>query len=107
MPFAADWFDLVICRAAFKNFSDPVGAIREIRRVLRPGGKAMIFDMGRDVSDEAIVQEVAKMGLRGLDGYFTRLSLRRRAYSRDDFLKLAGPCEFIEDTISFTATLRK
>lgn len=110
MPFAADWFDLVVCRAAFKNFADPEGAIREMRRVLRPGGKAMIFDMRRDASDEAIAREVAKMGLGGLDAYFTRLSLRqlrRRAYSREDFQRLAGPCEISEDGIGFTATLRK
>src|SRR5215471_12322329 len=30
MPFAADTFDLVVCRAAFKNFGDPVGALREM-----------------------------------------------------------------------------
>src|SRR5580692_5879441 len=33
MPFAADSFDLLICRAAFKNFSEPVAAIREMKRV--------------------------------------------------------------------------
>ena len=29
--------DFVVCRAAFKNFSEPVKALAEMRRVLRPG----------------------------------------------------------------------
>src|SRR4051812_7428553 len=34
MPFEADSFDFVFCQAAFKNFSDPVGALCEMHRVL-------------------------------------------------------------------------
>ena len=29
MPFAEAGFDFLLCRAAFKNFSDPVGALQE------------------------------------------------------------------------------
>src|SRR5215469_12054331 len=60
MPFAAEMFDFVICRAAFKNFSNPVGALREIHRVLRPGGRALIIDMRSDASGKSIDNEVAK-----------------------------------------------
>ncbi len=45
MPFEDGSFDLVVCRAAFKNFSEPVRAIAEMYRVLKPGGKAFIFDL--------------------------------------------------------------
>src|SRR5215472_855615 len=38
LPFAANWFDFIVCRAAFKNFGNPVGAMREMHRVLIPGG---------------------------------------------------------------------
>jgi ubiquinone/menaquinone biosynthesis C-methylase UbiE len=38
MPFAENSFDLLVCRAAFKNFSEPVKALHEMHRVLRPGG---------------------------------------------------------------------
>ena len=37
MPFADDSFDLVVCQAAFKNFTLPQTAIAEMHRVLRPG----------------------------------------------------------------------
>src|SRR5262249_40845212 len=36
LPFPSETFDFVVCRAAFKNFSDPVGALTEMHRVLRP-----------------------------------------------------------------------
>src|SRR5271169_2752401 len=39
MPFESGTFDRVICRAAFKNFAQPVAALKEMRRVLKPGGK--------------------------------------------------------------------
>src|SRR5579863_8246031 len=45
MPFEAERFDYVVCRAAFKNFSAPDAALREMYRVLKPGGRALIIDM--------------------------------------------------------------
>ena len=38
LPFGRASFDFIVCRAAFKNFTDPVGALGEMRRVLKPGG---------------------------------------------------------------------
>src|SRR5271155_3464553 len=50
MPFESNTFDAIFCRAAFKNFSEPVAALKEIRRVLKPGATALIIDLRRDVS---------------------------------------------------------
>jgi ubiquinone/menaquinone biosynthesis C-methylase UbiE len=47
MPFDAGSFDLIICRAAFKNFTEPVRALHEMHRVLKPGGKALVMDLRR------------------------------------------------------------
>src|SRR5579871_4436901 len=58
MPFANQHFDFVICRAAFKNFADPVGALNEMRRVLKPGGKGLIIDLRRDTSLSKIIASV-------------------------------------------------
>src|ERR1700747_3794031 len=35
MPFADNTFDLILCRAAFKNFSQPLEAMNEMHRVLK------------------------------------------------------------------------
>jgi SAM-dependent methyltransferase len=39
-----------VCSAAFKNLSDPRGALDDIHRVLRPGARASIHDLRRDAN---------------------------------------------------------
>jgi len=63
MPFDAGLFDLIICRAAFKNFTEPVRALHEMHRVLKPGGKALIMDLRRDASLEDIKTHVNSLDL--------------------------------------------
>ncbi len=50
MPFESETFDFLLCRAAFKNFTEPLQALREMCRVLKPGGRALIIDLRRDTS---------------------------------------------------------
>ena len=58
MPFESESFDFVVCVAVFKNFPDPVAALDEIHRVLRPGARASIFDLRKDARCDAIDREV-------------------------------------------------
>lgn len=44
LPFAAASFDAVACRLAFHHFPHPGDALREFRRVLRPGGVLALAD---------------------------------------------------------------
>src|SRR5262249_53173330 len=91
MPFASDRFDFIVCRAAFKNFSDPVGALREMHRVLKPGGTGLIIDLRSDASDAAIADEVKRMQLGRMSSIATRMTLRflkKRAYSNGDFARM-------------------
>ncbi len=39
MPFPADSFDIAFCQQALQFMPDPAAALREIRRVLAPGGR--------------------------------------------------------------------
>jgi len=116
LPFPNETFDFVVCRAAFKNFSDPVGALGEMHRVLRTDGTALIIDMRNDASDEAIDDTVDEMGLGRISAFLTRATfkhmLRKRAYSRDDFVRMAAAtpfgCAEIEDAgIGLDVWLRK
>jgi len=97
LPFGEAAFDFLVTRAAFKNFSDPLGALREFRRVLKPGGEALIIDMKKETTGQAIDTEVAKMNLGSLDALATRATLRllrKRAYSRGEFARMAEAAGF-------------
>ncbi|BDG05165.1 class I SAM-dependent methyltransferase [Anaeromyxobacter oryzae] len=116
MPFPDASFDFVVCTAAFKNFTDPVGALDEIHRVLRPGGGASIVDLRKDAPHAAIGEEVARMGLSPLNAALTRWTFRLlllpRAYTRESIVELArrsrfGGCELGEEGIGFDLRLAK
>jgi ubiquinone/menaquinone biosynthesis C-methylase UbiE len=42
MPFDDNRFDYAVCVAAFKNFTQPVQALNQFQRVLKPGGTALV-----------------------------------------------------------------
>src|SRR5512136_1833635 len=85
MPFADETFDFTICTAAFKNFTQPVQAIAEMQRALKPGGKALIVDLRRDASRADVDRMVKEMGLNRLNALFTqgafKLMLLKNAYT--------------------------
>ena len=97
MPFGAGSFDLVVCQAAFKNFTLPISALSEMHRVLRRGGTAVIQDMSRDATHADIDREVNGMELGRFSAFTTRATLemlRRRAYSGAQFARLAAESPF-------------
>jgi ubiquinone/menaquinone biosynthesis C-methylase UbiE len=116
MPFDEDSFDRIVCRAAFKNFSEPVAALDEMHRVLRPGGEALIIDLRGDVRPAEIDAHVREMGLNRLDSFLTRWTFRhvliKRAYTIEQFRGMAdasrfGGCTIESSPIGAEVTLRK
>jgi ubiquinone/menaquinone biosynthesis C-methylase UbiE len=98
MPFQANTFDFTFCQAAFKNFSEPVEAIAEMYRVLRPGGVSVISDLRRDASAEEIEREVRGMGLGRLNELMVRWTFRnmllKSAYSIDEMKTMIAQTPF-------------
>jgi ubiquinone/menaquinone biosynthesis C-methylase UbiE len=86
MPFPDNSFDLLVCRAAFKNFSQPVNALDEMRRVLRPGGTGLIIDLRRDVPMSEINRYIDRTGIGLFSRWMTSLTFRfmllKRAYTK-------------------------
>ena len=98
MPFATDTFDYLLCRAAFKNFGQPVRALGEMCRVLKPGGRGLIIDLRKDASMESINQEVNGMGLGPINKMLTKLTFRtlllKTAYSKEQFQHMLAQSNF-------------
>lgn len=116
MPFEAGTFDLSICVAAFKNFTEPVEAIREMHRVLKPGGIAIIDDLRKDASLQDIDAGVKRMKLSPINAFFTRGSFRflllKNAYTLDQMREFVSQtpftsCEIRNDDIGMEVLLRK
>jgi len=116
MPYKDETFNLIVCRAAFKNFSRPVAALDEMRRVLKPGGKAVIIDLRADASPEVVKQEVEKMGLNPFNEWMTKMAfntmLLKRAYTRQSITEVVAEsafktCKIDEDGLGLEVTLTK
>jgi ubiquinone/menaquinone biosynthesis C-methylase UbiE len=115
MPFDSGTFDLVVCQAAFKNFTLPKSALAEMHRVLRPGGVALIQDMSHDATHADIEREVAGMNLSPLNSFTTKATLemlKRRAYAPAQFERLAAAspfrgCEITTEGIGLEVRLKK
>ncbi|HSS77791.1 MAG TPA: methyltransferase domain-containing protein, partial [Thermoanaerobaculia bacterium] len=78
LPFAADNFDVVVSCNMFHYIRKPADALRELARVLRPGGRLIITDW----CDDYLACRVCGWYLR----HFTRAHFR--AYRRRECLRL-------------------
>lgn len=116
MPFAGASFDFVVCCAAFKNFTEPVAAIEEMARVLKPGGQALINDLRKDASLTEIDAHIAGMGMNWLNRLFTkfvfRQTLLKNAYTPADVRAFVaqtsfGQCTIDHDGIGMAIRLKK
>jgi ubiquinone/menaquinone biosynthesis C-methylase UbiE len=98
IPFEDGFFDLVVCRAAFKNFSEPLKAINEMHRALKPGGRAMIIDLRKDASWNEIVSYVDSLRLSRISAWTTKMTFKhmllKRAYTEEQIRSLAAASDF-------------
>jgi len=116
LPVIKDSVDFVVCRAAFKNFTEPVKAMREMLRVLKPGGTAMLIDMRRDVSVDEVRKYVDGLGMSWFNRKFMMATFRgmliKRAYPLEHIKSMAAEAGWkdlrIETTpLGFAAWVKK
>jgi len=98
IPYPAASFDFLLCRAAFKNFARPVEALKEMHRVLKPGGRGLIIDLKRNASPQEISQGIDAMGLTWFNRILTKLvfkgMLLRSAYTKEEFQQMLWEASF-------------
>lgn len=116
MPFKENTFDFTFCQAAFKNFSEPVRAIAEMHRVLRPGGVSVISDLRRDASADEIEREIRGMGLGSINRMMVRWTFKhmllKSAYSISEMKSMVAQtpfarCRIDVDGVGFQVWLEK
>ncbi|HUI72382.1 MAG TPA: class I SAM-dependent methyltransferase [Spirochaetia bacterium] len=116
MPFADNQFDFVVCRAAFKNFTQPQCALLDMHRVLRSGGTALIIDLRPDVSPQAIDDfnlTAHRVGIPALFMKWTFLHfLARNAHSKGELEEMISRTGFSrhridEDSMGYQVWLWK
>ena len=61
LPFRDRYFDAVLSSGSIKHWRDPAAGLREIHRVLVPGGRAFIGEMNRLAPPEAIAANRARL----------------------------------------------
>jgi SAM-dependent methyltransferase len=100
LPFPDASFDLVVSALSMHHWAEPEKGLAEIGRVLRPGGRALVWDLRSRVPSHAQAPDLARIaGLRLVrstpwrwpwgSSLLTRLELLPRP-RRDDGI---GPCE--------------
>jgi ubiquinone/menaquinone biosynthesis C-methylase UbiE len=98
IPLEDGMFDLIVCRAAFKNFSEPLKALNEMQRVLKPGGRALIIDLRKDASWEEIVAYVDGLKISKTSTWMTKFTFKhmllKRAYTEEQMASLARDSDF-------------
>jgi ubiquinone/menaquinone biosynthesis C-methylase UbiE len=72
LPFPAHTFDVVVSTSSFHYWPDPAGALREIARVLAPGGRVIITDW----CDDFLACRLCDLALRLVN------PAHQRSYSR-------------------------
>ncbi len=114
LPFPPEQFDFVVCRAAFKNFTRPLAALDEMHRVLKAGGTALIIDLRKDFSPQAISDYVRGRGwfAASMIRLTLNMMLKKRAYTREAVMELVSRSQFGRgelrlDPLGFELWLRK
>lgn len=104
LPFSDDAFDLIICNHVLEHIPDDTRAMKELYRILKPGGKAILqvpYDKNREKTfeDNSITDPKERTKIFGQYDHV-------RVYGMDYFDKLKA-IGFQVDAVDYTAKLSK
>jgi len=109
-------FDFIVCRATFKSFDEPIAALDEMHRLLRPGGATLIMDLRREAARTAIGEFVDNSGRSWWDAWMTKILFRHTlvpaSYSTTRIRSIAarsrfGTCTLKPLPMTYEALFRK
>ncbi len=86
LPFADASFERVVCTNSFHHYPEPLPALREIRRVLRPGGVLSLLDPRKDHLFGWFAIDFVESAVFGLDDV--------RIFSVPQWYRMLSECNF-------------
>ena len=82
LPFADNFFDVVYCNDSFHHYPAPENVIREVQRVLKPGGTFLIGDCWQPLIGRAIMNFYMRHSREG----------DVKIYSKEEMISLLSKC---------------
>lgn len=100
LPFDPESFDAVVSVGSIKHWPDVCRGLREIRRVLRPGGIVVVSETDREASEEAFKQFMSRFRIwylwDPLLAWGTRRIVFGQSYSQEQVVSLLEEAGFVE-----------
>jgi len=92
LPFEDNHFDIVVSSASLHHWKEPKECLAEIRRVLKPGGVALLYDLVKDTPKEVLAECGAEFGKFRMFLLWLH-SFEEPFYNSDAMIKLADPAQ--------------
>ena len=104
MPFQDNLFDAVVSTGSLHHWKDPTASLNEIWRVLKPGGKGLLYDLVSDTPGSVLRDMAFQFGhLRMLMLWIH--AFEEPFYRWKDMLLLAEPTRFKQGRTRFVGVL--
>jgi ubiquinone/menaquinone biosynthesis C-methylase UbiE len=88
MPFEDDSFDLVVSTGSLHHWRNPVNVLNEIYRVLRPGRKALIYDLWGEAPKELLRGKLTELGYGFTVGLIAYIIVRMHSITSSELMKI-------------------
>ncbi len=110
-PFEDDFFDVVTCNASMSYWEDLRACFDEIYRILRPGGRALLFEPHQEIDIDAALAKIRenlsdksplrRWGAVQLNKFGLRKGSRvgMKLYTRQELIDLARSSSFGENCV--------
>jgi ubiquinone/menaquinone biosynthesis C-methylase UbiE len=100
IPFADSSFDIVVSTGSIHHWKQPIAALNDVYRVLKPGAYALMYDVVSD-TPVSVLNEMARQFGKLKTMLFWLHGFEEPFYSRQNLEALARPTLFKEGRIQF------
>jgi ubiquinone/menaquinone biosynthesis C-methylase UbiE len=104
LPFEEGSFDVVVSTGSVHHWKDVVGGLNEVHRVLKPGGKGLIYDIVSDTPGDVLRSMVGEFGRLRI-ALFWLHAFEEPSYSQAAFEELGRSSSFASGSTCYVGVL--